>query len=124
MTLRAYRVSWSRLTGSGAIVNHYTQGAAKAEYLAQLRDAWPEASFVELRIQVLGAPRTDAALSSLLAQIGRLELRAGRPVAHHGRRGRVVGACGGYVDVLFDDCAVFLPVHGDELQLAPEEVAA
>lgn len=124
MTLRAYRVSWSRLPGSGAIVNHVSPGKAKADYLAQLRDAWPEASFTELRIQALGEPRTDAGLVEVLARLGRPELRAGRAVLHYGRPGTVAGANGGYVEVLFDDCPNTLPVHGDELELAVQgEVA-
>lgn len=39
------------------VVNHFTSGKAKAEYLRDVRDSWPDIKFTDIRVRRLGAPQ-------------------------------------------------------------------
>lgn len=124
----AFEVRCPRLGGGGSVINHRTRGGAAAEYLRDLRDAWPDARFTDLRVRKLGPPETSAAFLRVAARRGMPGVRCGDRVLYRDDARRIPGCIVGHndsdnFDVLFDVDTPFRGavgnVHPLDLELTP-----
>lgn len=122
MLLRAFRCcpidrpEWSRM------INSTSRGKAKAQYLRELREYWPDYEFTDIAATCEGPPRTSDRLRRCAMYRGMPSVRAGTEVRlSDGRTGRVVdGNDSANFDVLVD--GVVLNCHPATLELVGAEV--
>lgn len=108
------------------IINHRTAGKARYEYLLDLRDAWPEASFADITVRKVGQAYTSEAHKRTAAYRGRPELTCGTMVEVRSGGQRALGVIVGHndsanFDVLFDEDTCFAGgignVHPSEIHI-------
>lgn len=103
-------------------VNAATAGAARYDYLLDIRDAYPDATFADIRVRKLGPAHTSERFKRNAEYRGMPDLRCGEAVTVNGRPGFVVGHNGSAnFDVLFsggDWSGCVLNVHPSELRRA------
>lgn len=93
-------------------INHLTAGKARYQYLLDLRDAWPDASFADITVRKVGPAHTSEAHKRTAAYRGRPELTCGRRVEVCSGGQRALGVIVGHndsanFDVLFDEDTYF-----------------
>lgn len=93
-------------------INHLTAGKARYEYLLDLRDAWPDATFADITVRKLGPAHTSEAHKRTADYRGRPELTCGRRVEVCSGGERALGVIVGHNDsanfeVLFDEDTYF-----------------
>ena len=106
-------------------INHLTAGKARYEYLLDLRDAWPDATFADITVRKVGQAHTSAAFKRNAAYRGMPDLECGQRVEIRSPDGPALGVIVGHndsanFDVLFDDDTYFKGgignVHPSELR--------
>lgn len=106
-------------------INHLTAGKARYQYLLDLRDAWPDASFADITVRKVGPAHTSEAHKRTAAYRGRPELTCGRRVEVCSGSQRALGVIVGHndsanFDVLFDEDTYFAGgignVHPSEIR--------
>ncbi len=106
-------------------INHATAGKARYEYLLDLRDAWPDATFADITVRKVGPAHTSAAFLRTATYRGRPELRCGTRVEVCSGSQIALGVIVGHndsanFDVLFDEDTYFKGgignVHPSELR--------
>lgn len=106
-------------------INHLTAGKARYEYLLDLRDAWPDATFADITVRKVGAAHTSAAFRRTATYRGMPELTCGTRVEVCSGSQRALGVIVGHNDsanfeVLFDEDTYFRGgignVHPSELR--------
>lgn len=102
------------------IINARSSGAARYDYLLDVRDCWPDAKYTDMRSRKLGPAHTSSEFLRTAKYRGMPDLRCGEAVTVNGRTGVVVGHNdSANFDVLFDvgtDWAgAVLNVHPSEL---------
>jgi hypothetical protein len=103
MSVQAFNV-WAGSTNYGTVVNALTAGQAKAEYLRDVRDCWPDVKFTDIRARKLGPAQTSEAFLRTARYRGMPYLRCGDHVTVDGRHGFIVGHNdSANFDVLFDE---------------------
>lgn len=109
-------------------INHLTAGKARYEYLLDLRDAWPDATFADITVRKVGAARTSDAFKRTATYRGMPALQCGQRVEIRSPYGPALGVIVGHndsmnFDVLFDEDTYFKGgvgnVHPSELRLVP-----
>lgn len=103
------------------VVNARSSGAARYDYLLDVRDCWPDVKYTDMRARKLGAAHTSEAFMRTARYRGLPDLRCGNPVTVNGRSGVVVGHNdSANFDVLFDSgsdwAGTVLNVHPSELK--------
>lgn len=104
-SIRAFEVSWA---GFRRIVNARGPGPARYDYWLDLKDAYPDVGFLEVkvrRLKELGPGCQMTAGFAFLLDGTRLRdwCRPGARCLHGKHEGTVVDGQGGYVVVEFDD---------------------
>lgn len=107
-------------------INHLTAGKARYEYLLDLRDSWPDATFADITVRKVGPAHTSEAHKRTAAYRGRPELTAGRRVEVLSGSQRAMGVIVGHndsanFDVLFDEDTYFKGGIGN---VHPSEIRA
>lgn len=107
-------------------INHLTAGKARYEYLLDLRDAWPDATFADITVRKLGPAHTSEAHKRTAAYRGRPELTCGRRVEVRSGGQSALGVIVGHNDsanfeVLFDADTYF---NGGIGNVHPSEIWA
>jgi hypothetical protein len=107
-------------------INHLTAGKARYEYLLDLRDAWPDATFADITVRKVGPAHTSEAHKRTAAYRGRPELICGRRVEVFSGSQRALGVIVGHndsanFDVLFDEDTYFAGGIGN---VHPSEIRA
>mgnify|MGYP000933001451 CR=1 FL=1 len=107
-------------------INHLTAGKARYEYLIDLRDAWPDATFADITVRKLGPAHTSEAHKRTAAYRGRPELTCGRRVEVCSGGERALGVIVGHNEsanfvVLFDEDTYF---NGGVGNVHPSEIRA
>ena len=107
-------------------INHLTAGKARYEYLLDLRDSWPDATFADITVRKVGAAHTSEAHKRTAAYRGRPELTAGQRVEVCSGSQRALGVIVGHndsanFDVLFDEDTYFAGGVGN---VHPSEIRA
>ena len=86
------------------MINHRSAGKAKAEFLSELNDPWPDYRYTDLRAQKLGPARTSEDFKRNARYRGVPDVECGQPVKVGNGRGVIVGHnSSANFDVLFDD---------------------
>ncbi len=107
-------------------VNHLTAGKARYEYLLDLRDSWPDATFADITVRKVGPAHTSDAFRRTATYRGRTELACGSRVEVVSGSQRALGVIVGHndsanFDVLFDEDTYFKGgignVHPSEIRL-------
>lgn len=110
-------------------MNHRSAGKAKAAYLRDVRDCWPDVEFIDLYARKVGEPRTSDAFTRNAEYRGMPGLRCGQrvevntPGQDRPATGAIVGHNGSAnFDVLFDDdsprfAGMVLNVHPGDIKL-------
>lgn len=118
----ACRTSWAPEWGE-TIYNRATAGQAKLEHFYQVRDAWPETKFTDMRARKVGGPHTSEQFLWNAKYRGMPDVRCGQRVRTNGSEGAIVGHNGSAnFDVLFDNgkyAGLTLNVHPSEIELLP-----
>lgn len=127
-TLFAWFVTVKSKPEWGQTINARTAGAAKAEYHRDLREAWPDIPFTELRCQRIGAPHSSGDFLRNANYRGLPNIRCGDKVLVGDAGGVIVGhdmSCN--FRVLFDVGTKYanqtLSVHPSELQIQEKSSA-
>lgn len=107
-------------------INHLTAGKARYEYLLDLRDSWPDATFADITVRKVGPAHTSEAHKRTAAYRGRPELTAGRRVEVCSGSQCAKGVIVGHNDsanfeVLFDEDTYFKGGIGN---VHPSEIRA
>lgn len=106
-------------------INHLTAGKARYEYLLDLLDAWPDATFADITVRKVGPAHTSEAFKRTATYRGMPELRCGQRVEVRSPEGPALGFIVGHnesgnFDVLFDANTYFNGgvgnVHPSELK--------
>ena len=106
-------------------INHLTAGKARYEYLLDLRDAWPDATFADITVRKIGTAHTSAAFKRTATYRGMPALTCGQRVEVCSGSQRALGVIVGHndsanFDVLFDEDTYFKGgignVHPSELR--------
>lgn len=106
-------------------INHLTAGKARYEYLLDLRDAWPDATFADITVRKLGPAHTSEAFKRTATYRGMPGLTCGQRVEVSSGGQRALGVIVGHndsasFDVLFDEDTYFKGgvgnVHPSELR--------
>ena len=106
-------------------INHLTAGKARYEYLMDLRDAWPDATFADITVRKVGPAHTSEAFLRTATYRGMPSLRCGARVEVLCGTKRALGVIVGHndsanFDVLFDEDTYFNGgignVHPSELR--------
>ena len=106
-------------------VNARTAAKAKADYLLDLQEAWPDYKFTDLRVRKVGGPYTSDSFRRNAAYRGLPDVECGQRVIVGDARGVIVGHnSSANFDVLFDDDSPEYPgltlnVHPASLTLEP-----
>jgi len=109
-------------------INHLTAGKARYEYLLDLRDSWPDATFADITVRKLGPAHTSEAFKRTATYRGMPELTCGQRVEVRSGSHRALGVIVGHndsanFDVLFDADTYFNGgvgnVHPSELRMLP-----
>lgn len=105
------------------IVNERTPGKAKAAYLMDLNESWPDYKYTDLRVRKLGGPHTSDRFRHNARYRGMPDVVCGQRV----RVGRASGVIVGHnssanFDVMFDDdspeyAGLTLNVHPQSVEL-------
>lgn len=112
------------------IINHVSAGKARYEYLLDLRDAWPDATFTDITVRKQGPAHTSDAFKRTAAYRGMPDLRCGQCVEVRSPEGPALGVIVGHngsanFDVLFDEDTWFKGgvgnVHPSEISLIAGE---
>ena len=115
-----------RFGGFTRTVNGLTAGKVRYDYLLDVRESYPEATFADIRVRKLGPAVTTEAFKRTATYRGMPDLRCGEAVSVNGRRGRVVGNNdSANFDVCFIDgdwAGCTLNVHPSELRRAAAEI--
>lgn len=108
-------------------VNHRSAGKAKAAYLADVRDCWPDVQFTDLFARKLGPAVTSDQFKRNALYRGMPEVRCGTRVLVATAQGQARGAIVGHnasanFDVLFDDdgplfAGLVLNVHPGDIKV-------
>ena len=107
-------------------INHLTAGKARYEYLLDLRDAWPDATFADITVRKIGPAQTSEAFRRTATYRGMPGLTCGTRVEVCSGSQRALGVIVGHnesanFDVLFDEDTYFKGgignVHPSELRL-------
>jgi hypothetical protein len=110
-------------------VNARSAAKAKAAYLLDLQDAWPNYKFTDLRVRKVGRPHTSEGFRRNAAYRGMPQLECGQRVIVGDGRGVIVGHnSSANFDVLFDDdsrkyAGMTLNVHPGEIKLESESAS-
>jgi hypothetical protein len=103
-------------------VNAASPGKARYDYLLDLRDSYPDATFADIRVRKVRPARTSEAFLRTARYRGMPDLRCGEAVTVNGRRGFIVGHNdSANFDVLFADGdwkGATVNVHPGELRRA------
>ncbi len=92
MELRSYRTWPKQREDFGTIVNSRSAGKAKAEYLADLNESWPEYDYTDIRCKVIGQPHTSEAFQGCADYRGEGFAYCGMRIAlSSGNKGVIVG---------------------------------
>jgi hypothetical protein len=84
-------------------INETNPGRAKQEYHSRLLDAWPDLKFTDLRVRLVGAPKTSEAFLRNAAYRGLPDARCGDRVKVGEATGTIVGHdAASRFEVLFD----------------------
>lgn len=107
-------------------INHLTAGKARYEYLRDLLDCWPDATFADITVRKVGSAHTSEAHKRTASYRGRPELTAGRRVEVCSGSQRALGVIVGHndsanFDVLFDEDTYFKGGIGN---VHPSEIRA
>lgn len=111
-------------------INHATAGKARYEYLIDLRESWPDATFAEITVRKIGPAHTSEAFQKTATYRGMPELRCGQRVEIRSPEGPALGVIVGHndsanFDVLFDADTYFKGgignVHPSELRVVADE---
>lgn len=111
-------------------INHRTAGKARYEYLLDLRDSWPDATFADITVRKIGPAHTSEAFKRNAAYRGMPEVRCGTRVEIRSPEGPALGVIVGHngsanFDVLFDDDTYFKGgvgnVHPSEIRVVRDE---
>ena len=106
-------------------INHLTAGKARYEYLLDLRDAWPDATFADITVRKIGPAHTSDAFRRTATYRGMPDLKCGTRVEVRSGGQRALGVIVGHndsanFDVLFDEDTYFKGgignVHPSELR--------
>ena len=106
-------------------INHLTAGKARYEYLLDLRDAWPDATFADITVRKIGPAHTSEAFKRTATYRGMPALTCGQRVEVCSGSQRALGVIVGHndsanFDVLFDEDTYFKGgignVHPSELR--------
>ena len=112
------------------VINHVSAGKARYEYLLDLREAWPDATFADITVRKLGPAHTSDAFKRTAAYRGMPDLRCGQRVEVRSPEGPALGVIVGHngsanFDVLFDENTWFKGgvgnVHPSEISLIAGE---
>ena len=93
-------------------INHASAGKARYEYLLDLRDAWPDATFADISVRKIGPAHTSEAFKRTAAYRGMPDVRCGQRVEIRSPDGPALGVIVGHnesanFDVLFDEDTYF-----------------
>ena len=121
----AFEVWDSKSPDHRTVINHRTSGAARYDFLQDVRDCWPDAKYTDMRARKIGPPHTSAAFIRTARYRGMPDLRCGDSVTVNGEQGFVVGSNdSANFNVLFDQSSnwrgCILNVHPSELRLTPQ----
>ena len=106
-------------------INHLTAGKARYEYLLDLRDAWPDATFADITVRKIGPAHTSEAFRRTAAYRGMPDLKCDTRVEVCSGSQRAMGVIVGHndsanFDVLFYEDTYFKGgignVHPSELR--------
>lgn len=98
------------------VMNARSAGAARYEYLLEVRDCWPDVKYTDMRSRKLGPAHTSEAFRRTARYRGMPNLRCGEAVTVDGLPGVVVGHNdSANFDVLFE-CGGIGNVHPSELK--------
>jgi hypothetical protein len=113
-------------------INHLTAGKARYEYLLDLRDSWPDATFADITVRKIGPAHTSEAFKRIAAYRGMPDLKCGQRVQVLMPSDKPVL---GFIlshndsanfDVLFDKDTIFNGgignVHPSELLMLPNSI--
>lgn len=105
-------------------INHLTAGKARYEYLIDLRDAWPDATFADITVRKAGPAHTSEAFKRNARYRGMPDLQCGQRVEIRSPEGPARGVIVGHndsanFDVLFDADTYF---HGRVGNVHPSEI--
>lgn len=111
------------------IVNAHSSGAARYDYLCDVRDCWPDAKYTDMRARKIGPAHTSAQFKRTAAYRGMPDLRCGERVTVNGRPGTVIGSNdSANFNVLFDKgcdrSGAVLNVHPSELVRAAASIGS
>lgn len=117
----ACRTSWAPQWGE-TIYNSTSAGKAKVEHFYQVRDAWPDTKYTEIRVRKVGGPRTSERFRHNAAYRGMPDVKCGQRVKVGEAFGSIVGHnASANFDVLFDEGGKYggmtLNVHPSEIEL-------
>lgn len=107
-------------------INHVTAGKARYEYLLDLRDAWPDATFADITVRKIGPAHTSEAFKRTATYRGMPALTCGQRVEVCSGSHRALGVIVGHndsanFDVLFDEDTYFKGGIGN---VHPSEILA
>jgi hypothetical protein len=87
-----------------SVRNALSAGKARYDYLLGVREAYPDATFADIRVRKIGPAVTSEAFLRNAAYRGMPNIRCGDKVTVNGRRGFIVGHNGSAnFDVVFDE---------------------
>src|ERR1700759_924176 len=112
------------------MVNAKEAGKAKAEFLSDVQECWPDVKYTDIRCRKVGPAHTSEQFIENAKYRGMPEVRCGQRVSLRGEFGYIVGHnSSANFNVLFDDDSKFnghmLNVHPSEITLvAPSSVGS
>ena len=109
-------------------INTVSKGAAKYDYLLDVRDCWPDIKYTDLRARKIGAPHTSDQFIRNAIYRGMPDVRCGDRVTVEGRPGTIVGHNdSANFEVLFDKTSdwgsMVLNCHPGDITRAAAEIA-
>jgi hypothetical protein len=106
-------------------VNATKAGTARYQYLLDIRESYPDATFADIRVRKIGPAHSSDAFLRTATYRGMPELRCGEEVRVSGRRGFVVGHNdSANFDVLFAEgewAGAVLNCHPNDIKRAKSE---
>lgn len=102
-TVSAFACSMRGAGWGESIIHARSRGQAKREYFDQVRDAWPDVSYLDVRARCVGAPQSSERFRRCAEYRGVPFARVGMRVSVGGVLGVIVGHnASANFDVLFD----------------------
>ncbi|MFA5187113.1 MAG: hypothetical protein WC551_11575 [Patescibacteria group bacterium] len=108
------------------VINARTRGQAKAIYYHDVREAYPDILYTDIRCRKLGDPQTDTTFARVAIARGLPDIKCGQRVRVGESRGVIVGSNSSMnFDVLFDNNApkyagLRLNCHPDNIRFEEE----